>query len=106
MKLSKKTLESILTRALEIVHATKVAGDPTLKAAFARVEDARHWKNPIDRVVALPVTGYEEELAGIVAAIIFFTGSVADLLVERKNEIAGLLWVRVRAAGYYATIGA
>lgn len=70
-----------------------------LEAAFGavgHVNDHRHWKARID--VWIPV----EDLDLVRAAIIHFTGSVLEEVDHDK--VGG--WVRIRAAGYWAVIGA
>jgi hypothetical protein len=68
-----------------------------LDAAFARVRPAGNWKGRINAL--LPATTSERELDAVQAAVTFFTGSVATVLHARGG------W-RVRAAGYYAAVGA
>lgn len=68
----------------------------TLRAAFERVENKDHWKNPINVVLELT----EADKLAIREAVIFYTGSV-----PRFTLLTGSRY-RVRAAGYYATIGA
>ena len=80
-----------------------------LEAAFGAVHFASatdhedHWKAPIDAWV--PV----EDLDLVREAIIHFTGSI----LEEIEDCAGLFddliadgWVHIRAAGYWAVIGA
>ena len=102
------------TNQMNAQVAAKIPGrDVTrgeLEAAFNRVCDQERWKNPIDATI----DAYsDDELLVIREAIIFFTGSVPTF--ERVGSIAqpsvigfSVLGarVRVRAAGYYATIGA
>lgn len=74
-----------------------------LRKAFDRVSPA-NWKDRIDATI-------EEddavELDKVRQAVIFFTGSVPTISrafpAARDN---GRIWMRVRAAGYYATCGA
>lgn len=66
-----------------------------LAAAFKAVQDRMHWKRPID---ARMPAGVSEALMR--TAIIHFTGSV-PMFYAGKNGTA-----RVKAAGYYAAIGA
>ena len=68
-----------------------------LSDLFRRVQPQEHWKNPIDAVATL---ANDRELLGLREAIIFYTGSVPTLASLGANQY------RVRAAGYYATIGA
>ena len=64
---------------------------------FNRSADRGNWKNPINRVVTL---ANDRELLGLREAIVFFTGSVPTLTAIGTNRY------RVRATGYYRTIGA
>src|SRR5689334_16707240 len=68
-----------------------------LDALFERVRPAENWKNRIDAVVTL---ADDREMIGTREAVIFFTGSVPTFEPRGRNRY------RVRAAGYYATIGA
>jgi len=68
-----------------------------LHAAFNRVQDATHWKNPIDATIT--ETDSRKRTA-IHVAVRFFTGSVP------AAEVLGNDQYRFRAAGYYQTIGA
>ena len=72
-----------------------------LAQAFARVESKVNWKNPIDAIVIFS-SSYERLI--VAAAVTFFTGSVASMDVIRLETNCSTY--RVRAAGYYATIGA
>jgi len=65
-----------------------------LDAAFTSVQNAEHWKLPVDAVIQ------DSERDLVRAAIIHFTGSVPTF---KRVSTGGLL---VRAAGYYRTIGA
>ena len=56
-----------------------------------------NWKDPINVIV--PVES-DWELFGIREAIIFFTGSVPTLTARPRGRYV------VKAAGYYATVGA
>lgn len=68
---------------------------------FDRVCDRTNWKLPIDREVAIAT---HQEMRAIAEAVVHFTGSVPTFTPLR---IVGARCVyRVRAAGYYATIGA
>ena len=64
--------------------------------AFNRVCNKENWKNPIDTTIRAT----EKDLDVIHDAIVFFTGSMADIWKVRKGMY------RVQAAGYYLTIGA
>lgn len=68
-----------------------------LQAAFARVQNSEHWKNPIDATVTEPSL---RGRVAIHAAIRFFTGS------EPTAEVLGNDQYRFKADGYYVTIGA
>lgn len=75
-----------------------------LLAAFKRVENTRHWKNPISRIVA--VEG-DEDIELITQAVIHFTGSIPEFVeVPCRWRDDGKKRYRVTAAGYFATIGA
>jgi hypothetical protein len=67
-----------------------------LSAAFDLVKNSTHWKKPINARVALT----DEQVDAVHEAVIHFTGSIATItnLPNGKRH--------VRAAGYYATIGA
>lgn len=66
-----------------------------LAAAFKRVAPKDHWKNPID--VTLDAKDVDVRL--IIDAVVHFTGSVPEFIWRGG-------FVRIRAAGYFATIGA
>lgn len=68
-----------------------------LRGAFERVEPPENWKNPIDADIVL---ADERDLALIVSAVLFMTGSHAAI------EALGCRRFRVTAAGYYVAIGA
>ena len=78
-----------------------------LARAFDKVAPASHWKNPIDALVVIS-NDFEMEL--LRSAITFFTGSVARFeivaVITNCGVSTGSARYRVRAAGYYATIGA
>lgn len=65
-----------------------------LEKAFDLVANKEHWKLPVN---ALVPHGTDENL--ITEAVIHFTGSVPSFKETKKG-------IRVRAAGYYNTIGA
>lgn len=70
-----------------------------LRTAFDLVADKANWKMPIDATVQYgDLDG--DRIAMIREAVIFFTGSVPTFTQLRYG------WMRVRAAGYYNTIGA
>lgn len=85
----------------------KVLGQPVtrgqLSEAFKRVQSPTHWKNAIDRRVYLT----EADIAMTTEAVVFFTGSVPEFVpLSRRVHSDGRQHYRVRAAGYFATIGA
>jgi hypothetical protein len=96
---------SVLIEDFSAMVVTKIMGKPVtqgmLESAFARVEPkdgpGTPWKNPID-IVAVISDDYDMEL--VRAAIEHFTGSKATFTFVGPNKY------RVKAAGYYATIGA
>ena len=65
-------------------------------AAFDRVKNPSHWKNPVDAIVEATI----DETAVISQAVTFYTGSRPTI---RK---LGARVFRVTAAGYFATVGA
>lgn len=68
-----------------------------LALVFDLVADKANWKNPINTLMSwLPDS---EDRLLIREAVVFFTGSVPEFSNERGR-------LRVRAAGYYLTIGA
>jgi hypothetical protein len=75
-------------------------GEAALRAAFERVQDPTNWKNPINAPVAADA---DREL--IATAIIFYTGSTPTFqaIYRGPQELVGYI---VRAAGYYAAVGA
>jgi hypothetical protein len=68
-----------------------------LGEAFNLVKPKRHWKDRINIVIAKPDRKTER---AILAAVAYFTGSVADMEAVGKSK------VRVRAGGYWAVVGA
>ena len=66
-----------------------------LHEAFTKIQNKDNWKNPIDAVIDRK----EEEL--ITEAVVHFAGCVPTY-----EPIHGTTRYRVRAAGYYQTIGA
>ena len=68
-----------------------------LHEAFELVQNRENWKAPIDATVTA-ATKRERDVIG--RAVTFFTGSVAQF------ELVGFNRFRVRAAGYYAAVGA
>lgn len=75
-----------------------------VSALFDLVADKSNWKNPINAEVAL--TFDEADL--LREAVIFFTGSVPslDVIEPCANRTDGKSLYRVKALGYYITIGA
>jgi len=67
-----------------------------LHEAFARVQ-SKNWKDPVDKAIKSP-SAFERGV--INEAVIWFTGSAPEFCG------AGRGMTRVRAAGYYLTIGA
>jgi hypothetical protein len=63
-------------------------------AIFAKIKPKGHWKNPIDCWIN------EDDFDACSDACVFFTGSLLEVYAKRGNK------VRVKAAGYYAAIGA
>lgn len=114
-----REMSAMLNRDLERIRresnaqvVAKVMGrDVTrgeLGKAFDKVKPAKHWKYPIDAEVVIENDG---EMAMIAEAVVFFTGSVAEFIPIRvarpiKDKDAGAMLYRVRAAGYFAVIGA
>jgi hypothetical protein len=90
----------------EAAHAkyernTMATSDMTVEEARKRFEavcDSKNWKNPVNKFVG-KVSSVERRK--ISEAITFFTGSVA----EWESSNGGKHWT-VKAAGYYAAIGA
>lgn len=72
-----------------------------LAKAFDRVVPLEDWKKTIDAYVVVTRDGEQELIA---KAIEFFTGSKATFEVVRQGRY--YVSYRVRAAGYFATIGA
>lgn len=69
-----------------------------LSAAFARVSPTPNWKTRIDEFVTLGPDA-DDEIMVIREAVIFYTGSVPTFTKVSESTC------RVKAAGYYATIG-
>lgn len=66
-----------------------------LDAAFKEIQNAEHWKNPIDAWI------HPNRFDICNEACIYFTGSGLTRRARRGNHC-----VRVTAPGYYQTIGA
>ena len=71
--------------------------DEQMKQAFDLVKDKEHWKNPIK--VTLPFTTSEETLDIIFEAVVYYTGSMAEIYKVKKGY-------RVEAIGYFMAVGA
>jgi len=84
----------------------KVEGRPVtqgeLSLAFDAVANKANWKNPIDAVVSLD----SYTMAMVREAVVFFTGSVPTFELTTGTTTSGMGRYRVKAAGYYRTIGA
>jgi hypothetical protein len=65
-----------------------------LSEAFESVQPSTHWKDRINKVIPK-----DSDTALITEAVIHFTGSVPNFTPTKKG-------IRVRAAGYWETIGA
>lgn len=78
-----------------------------LSAAFDKVAPKDHWKNRIDAQVVL---SNDFDLLLIHNAVEFFTGSKATIepvaIITSNGRPTGQTRYRVKAAGYFATIGA
>ena len=70
-----------------------------LHEAFGLVENPDGWKHPINAVLPREHCN-SKALHRIREAVIFYTGSMPTIEWETKST------VRVKAAGYYAVIGA
>ena len=63
-------------------------------AIFAKIKPKGRWKNPIDCWIDA------DDFDACADACTFFTGSLLDVYAKKGGK------VRVKAAGYYAAIGA
>lgn len=72
-----------------------------LSEAFDRVKSPENWKLPIDATLEGRLSGPEKTV--IEAAVIFYAGCSAIFTTEIKGRGYS---TRVRAAGYYAAVGA
>jgi hypothetical protein len=72
-----------------------------LTAYFSAVADPTNWKKAVDATLRFE---NDRDLLGTRESVIFFTGSVPTITVEKFRH--GRVVYRVRAAGYYQTIGA
>ncbi len=79
--------------------STTIGGEPVtvgeLRAAFKKVQNAVHWKNPVDAEIILT----EREAAVLEYAVIYLTGSVPSM-----TRIEGDRW-KVQADGYFMAVG-
>ncbi len=73
-----------------------------LSAAFDRVANRSNWKGEIDAIVDV---GGDVDVETIRAAVAFFTGSKATFAPMIGGTLPGCRY-HVRAAGYYAAVGA
>lgn len=69
-----------------------------LNAAFERVQNEKHWKDRINKVITIED---ESEMRLINAAVIFFAGCGADFEKLREPNK-----YRVTAVGYWEAVGA
>lgn len=74
-----------------------------LRDHFDTVADRTNWKNPIDATVLLRRGNNDEHLELVKLAVVFFTGSV--LQVVSLDDFNGYRRAKVKAAGYYQAIG-
>lgn len=100
-----EVLEGLATEAIAAARAQVVgviAGQPVtrgeLTAYFNKVADPTNWKLEIDKVVELPT---EFDRAMMFTAVLFFTGSAAELFHQHGEPGK----YRVMAVGYYAAVG-
>lgn len=84
--MSKEEIDDYLKRAMAGYTAEQ------LRAAFATVQDAQHWKNPVDSIAP------REMMAILAVAIPFITATCASF-ADTDDEDK----VRVTADGYYAS---
>jgi hypothetical protein len=94
---------AVTVSALKTINAAHYTEEyvAALRAAFERVQNAAHWKNPVDAVVDLN----DAEMATLREAIIFFTGSV-PAFKPRVGAALPRCRYRVQAIGYYLAVGA
>lgn len=96
------TIEQIEAESMAQVVARIGERDVTrreLSEAFKKVAPTGHWKNPINKLIA--VTKDEREL--VREAVVFFTGSVPEF--EHRGNVCDHEVYRVTAAGYFTAIG-
>jgi hypothetical protein len=89
-------IDDHMKQVVEVVQGRPVTRGE-LFAAFDRVKDPEHWKNPINAII--PAVTHEEE-ALIRCAVIFFTGSIPTFRTTEDGR-----FTRVRAQGYFLAIG-
>lgn len=78
----------------------------TRRPVFNAVCNTENWKAPVQALISgIPADRGLDLQRAVEAAVVFFTGSVATtrLLPENGAPTFGLV---VRAAGYYAAVGA
>lgn len=100
-----KTIQQIEADSQAQVVAKVNGRDVTrgdLSIAFDAVADKSNWKMPIDKVVDLDA--YTQAM--VAEAVTFFTGSVATFQRIGGTTTGGIGKFRVKAAGYYNTVGA
>jgi hypothetical protein len=87
-----------------VVVATILGREVTrreMREAFDKVANQANWKMPINATI--PIDN-DFDLLLVREAVIFFTGSVPEITVA--TYVRPRCKYRVRAAGYYQTIGA
>lgn len=80
-------------------YSGKVRKQSELLTAFNKVVAKDHWKNEINTFV-----DSAEDLILLADAIVHFTGSLANFTFECGPGLK--FHIHVKAAGYFATIGA
>ena len=73
-----------------------------LEVAFNAVANKANWKYPVNATVDLDA--YTKAM--VFEAVVFFTGSKPTFKRLTGSTTGGMAKYRVKAAGYYATIGA
>jgi hypothetical protein len=96
MKSIQKQISEADAQVVETIDGRSITR-AELRAAFDRVADRSHWKNPIASSVVIH-SEFEREV--IRRAVVFFTGSVPTF-----EHVAGPFFI-CRAAGYFAAVGA
>ena len=74
-----------------------------LTAQFDRVQNAQNWKAPIDALVVLK-DNYEQLV--LAESVVFFAGCVPTITLHAYISAREGAVYRVKAAGYYAAVGA